>query len=215
VASAPNIANIANPIDAEEWRAIGREDARGRLGLPTFIVVNHGRIDIRRKGLDVLLKAWSFFSEDPSSELVVIGSGQDKEDFAKLLFEARLPNVRWLSQYTTDRSLIRNWLSAADAYVTSSRLEGMPVAPLEAMACGLPIVATDAQGLPDILANGEESGGVLVGRDRPEEIARALKRLKENPEKRKRLGQAARKRIEQNFSLASVAAALDCFLAGR
>ena len=209
-----NIANIANPIDTEEWRAIGRQEARGRLGLPreTFIVVNHGRIDIRRKGLDVLLKAWSCFSEDTSSELVIIGSGQDREAFARLLSGAGLPNVRWLSDYTTDRSLIRRWLSAADVFVTASRIEGMPVAPLEAMACSLPIVATDAQGLPDILANGEESGGLMVRRDHPEEIARALKRLKDNPDIRERLGQAARKRIEANFSLASVAAALDGFL---
>ncbi len=75
--------------------------------------------------------------------------------------------MRWLSDYTTDRSLIRHWLSAADAYVTTSRIEGMPVAPLEAMACGLPVVATDAQGLPDILANGEESGGLMVRKDQP------------------------------------------------
>ncbi len=113
-------------------------------------------------------------------------------------------------RYTTDRSLIRRWLSAADAYVTASRIEGMPVAPLEAMACGLPIVATDAQGLPDILADGEASGGLMVRKDRPEEIAHALERLKDDWRLRERLGRAARKRIEENFSLAAVAAALDC-----
>jgi starch synthase len=212
-----NVANIPNPLDAEEWKAIARQHAREGLGLSgeTFIVVNHGRIDIRRKGLDVLLQAWSFFSGDVSSELVIIGSGQDREVFARLLSEAGLANVRWLSDYTTDRSLIRRWLSAADAYVTASRVEGMPVAPLEAMACGLPIVATDAQGLPDILANGEESGGQMVRKDEPEEIALALKTLKEDLGMRERLGKAARKRIEENFSLAAVAAALDCLLTSR
>jgi glycosyltransferase involved in cell wall biosynthesis len=211
------IANIPNPLDSEEWKAISRQDARESLGLSseTFIVVNHGRIDIRRKGLDVLVKAWSAFAEHVSSELVIIGSGQDREIFAKLLSEAGLANVRWLSDYTTDRSLIRRWLSAADAYVTASRVEGMPVAPLEAMACGLPIVATDAQGLPDILANGEESGGLMVRKDQPEEIALALKRLKANLDMRERLGQAARKRIEESFSLAAVAAAFDCLLTSR
>lgn len=89
----------------------------------------------------------------------------------------------------------------------------MPVAPLEAMACSLPIVATDAQGLPDILANGQESGGLMVRK--AEEIAHALKRLKDDPHLRERLGRAARKRIEENFSLAAVAAALDCLLTKR
>ncbi|TIL70506.1 MAG: glycosyltransferase [Mesorhizobium sp.] len=194
-----------------------RQEARKSLGLPseTFVAVNHGRIDIRRKGLDVLLKAWSSFSGDASSELVIIGSGKDRDKFARLLSEAGLPNVRWLSDYTTDRSLIRHWLSAADAYVTTSRIEGMPVAPLEAMACSLPIVATDAQGLPDILANGQESGGLMVRKDQPEETAHALKRLKHDLHLRERLGRAARKRIEENFSLAAVAAALDCLLTRR
>jgi glycosyltransferase involved in cell wall biosynthesis len=209
-----NVANIANPIDTVEWKAMDRQEARSGLGLSqeTFIVVNHGRIDIRRKGLDVLLKAWSSFADDPTSELMIIGSGQDQEAFRKLLSESALPNLRWLANYTTDRSLIRRWLSAADAYVTASRIEGMPVAPLEAMACGLPIVATDAQGLPDILANGEASGGLMVRKDQPQEIAQGLKRLKDNLDLRERLGLAARKRIEKKFSLGAVAAALDSFL---
>ncbi|WP_292627140.1 glycosyltransferase family 4 protein [Mesorhizobium sp.] len=212
-----DIANIANPIDTKEWKAIEHWEARESLDLPreAFVIVNHGRIDIRRKGLDVLLKAWSLFSADASSQLVIIGSGQDRDEFARLLREARLANVRWLSSYTTDRTLIRRWLSAADAYVAASRIEGMPVAPLEAMACGLPIVATDAQGLPDILANGEASGGLMVRKDQPGEIARALQRLKDNPGLRERLGRASRQRIEENFSLAAVAAALDCLLTKR
>ncbi|MBZ9709161.1 glycosyltransferase family 4 protein [Mesorhizobium sp. ESP7-2] len=212
-----NIANIANPIDSSEWKAIGRQQARQALGLAreVFVVVNHGRIDIRRKGLDVLLKAWSFFASDASSELVIIGSGQDRDVFARLLSEAKLPNARWLSHYTTDRSMIRHWLSAADAYVTASRIEGMPVAPLEAMACSLPVIATDAQGLPDILENGEASGGLIVRRDQPAEIAHALKKLKDDPGMRNRLGQAARKRIEENFSLGAVSGALDRWLTAR
>ncbi|AGB45110.1 glycosyltransferase family 4 protein [Mesorhizobium sp. ESP6-5] len=211
------VANIANPIDSSEWTAIERQQARQDLCLArgNFVVVNHGRIDVRRKGLDVLLKAWSFFSGDASSELVIIGSGQDRDVFARLLREAALPNVRWLCDYTTDRSLIRRWLSAADAYVTASRTEGMPVAPLEAMACGLPIVATDAQGLPDILADGEASGGLIVRRDESAEIAHALKKLKDDPTMRDRLGQAARKRIEGSFSLGAVAGALDRLLTAR
>jgi starch synthase len=209
-----NIADVANPIDEQEWQGIERGEARDRLGLPrhSFIAVNHGRIDIRRKGLDVLLAAWSAFGRDASSELVIIGSGQDREAFANLLSRSDLPNVRWLSSYTLDRSLIRCWLSAADVYVSASRIEGMPVAPLEAMACSLPIVASDAQGIADILEDGELSGGLMVGRDRPQEIAGALKRLKEDVAFRERLGAAARRRIGTKFTVAAVGIALDRFL---
>ncbi len=90
----------------------------------------------------------------------------------------------------------------------------MPVAPLEAMACGLPVLASDAQGLPDILAEGEASGGLLLPREAPEEIANGLMRLRDDGELRHRLGIAARYRVEQNFSLHAVGAALDAFLSG-
>ncbi|MGY5801939.1 glycosyltransferase family 4 protein [Rhizobium sp. LEGMi12c] len=211
---APNMANIPNPLDTNEWQAMDRSEARANLGLPQdcFIVLNHGRIDIRRKGLDVLLKAWARFSDNPSAQLIIIGSGQDSEAFARLLHGSGMSNVQWLSSYTTDRILIRRWLSAADVYVTASRIEGMPVAPLEAMACGLPVVASDAQGLPDILAGGEASGGLMVGQERPEEIAQALARLSGDEVLRARLGAAARRRVTEKFSIEAVGAALDEFL---
>jgi glycosyltransferase involved in cell wall biosynthesis len=57
---------------------------------------------------------------------------------------------------------MRQYLSVADVYVFPSRHEGFPVAPLEAMACGLPIVAAYAPGICDILSEGEESGGLVV-----------------------------------------------------
>lgn len=210
-----DIANIPNPLDTGEWQARDRMEARRSLGLPEdgFIVVNHGRIDIRRKGLDVLVKAWAHFAGDTAGQLVIIGSGQDSEAFARLLRESGLSNVRWLSSYTTDRPLIRRWLSAADAYVTASRIEGMPVAPLEAMACGLPVIATDAQGLPDIFAGGEASGGLMVEQEQPTDIAQALARLKEDVNLRARLGAAARQRVTEAFSFDAVGAALNEFLA--
>jgi starch synthase len=209
-----NIVDIPNPIDAQEWQATDRQEARAALGLPadSFIVVNHGRIDIRRKGLDVLLQAWPAFADDAKARLVIIGSGQDREPFTELLRNSGFPNVSWLCDYTTDRAFLRQWLSAADIYVTASRIEGMPVAPLEAMACGLPLVATDAQGLPDILAEGEASGGLLVRKEAPQEIADGLKRLRADVELRRRLGLAARHRVEQKFSLRAVGAALDKLL---
>jgi glycosyltransferase involved in cell wall biosynthesis len=207
----PPIANIPNPIDTQEWQAIDRQKARSLLGLrqEAFVVINHGRTDIRRKGLDVLLEAWAAAEGD---ELVVIGSGQDHDAFAALVAGRGSGNIRWISDYTTDRVLVRRWLSAADVYVTASRTEGMPVAPLEAMACGLPIVATDAQGLPDILEGGENSGGLVVPRDDAAAISAAIKRLRSDPDLRERLSHAARRRIEQKFSISAVGAALCEFL---
>jgi starch synthase len=120
--------------------------------------------------------------------------------------------VRWISDYTTDRALMRCWLSAADVYLSASRIEGMPVAPLEAMACGLPVIATDAQGLPDILAGGEAAGGILVPRDDPSALAAAIERLRLDRGLRQRLGQAARRRVEHAFSVQAVSRQLTALL---
>jgi starch synthase len=192
-------ADIPNPLDCEEWVAVDRGEARRSLGIADdqFVAVTHGRIDIYRKGLDVLLSAW----RDPG-ELVLIGSGEDSARFSEML--AGRSDVRWISTYSTDRSFIRRWLSAADIYVSASRVEGMPVAPLEAMACGLPIVASDAHGLSDIIGQGEASGGLLVPRGDPEALAGAIDRLRNDSGLRTRLGKAARKHVETGFALERV-----------
>lgn len=213
VGTHPPIASIPNPLDVEEWKATDRQAARAMLGVSrqAFVAINHGRIDIVRKGQDMLLSAWGATGGD---ELVIIGSGQDHELFAGLLARSGLKNVRWLSDYTTDRPLIRRWLSAADIYVSASRVEGMPVAPLEAMACGLPVLATDAQGIPEILEGGEASGGIIVAKDDAPAFTAAIERLRTDPDLRARLGKAARRRVETGFSIAAVGNALGEFMGG-
>jgi starch synthase len=203
------IFDVPNPVDTQEWSSEGRAKARAKLGIDpeTFLVVNHGRIDIHRKGLDVALKAWArVAAEMPRARLTLIGSGQDDAAFERLVDAT--PACDWLRGYVTAPSMIREWLSAADVYLTLSRVEGMPVAPLEAMACGLPVVSSDAHGLADIFSGGEECGGLLVGRERHEEAAEALRRLGGDPSLRLRLGTRAREAVEQRYSSPAVGLAL-------
>jgi starch synthase len=210
----PPIASIPNPVDTGEWRSSDRLKSRRELGIHSnsFVVVSHGRIDIHRKGLDVLLEAWARCKE---GRLVIIGSGQDNDLFREMVKKSCYPPVQWLSDYTTDRAFLRAWLSAADLYVMASRVEGMPVAPLEAMACGLPVVATDAQGLPDIFIYGEQSGGLIVARDDASSLAAGIEKLRCEPEFRRKLGKAARARVEANFSIQAIAKQLGDFLGER
>ena len=209
------LANVPNPLDCDEWRPIDRMQARSELGLPAdaFIVMNHGRTEIRRKGLDVLVQAWKrFAAQRTNAQACLIGSGQDHADFTQLLQEHAPERLTWLRSYLTDRPQMRMWLSAADAYLTTSRVEGMPVAPLEAMACGLPVVSSDAHGLPDIFAAGEEHGGIVTAREDVGAIVTALERLASDPALRSRLGRAARRRVEEHFSIPAVGDALSRFL---
>ena len=212
----PPLADIPNPIDADGWPIGRRAEARAKLGLAPdlFLAITHGRVDIQRKGLDVLIEAWRRFARGTvTCRLVLIGSGQDNERFRAMLASTGMESIDWHAHYTTDRDELRTWLSAADVYVSASRTEGMPVAPLEAMATGLPVVCTRAQGLPDIFALGEAHGGILVPRDDAQAIADALRRLACDPNLAKALGAAGRSRVTDHFAIAAVGRSLGTFIA--
>jgi glycosyltransferase involved in cell wall biosynthesis len=160
-----------------------------------------------------MAEAWKqFASLHAGAQALLIGSGSDRAAFARLLAEKGIERLTWIQSYVTDRAQMRRWLSAADVYLITSRVEGMPVAPLEAMACGLPVVSSDAHGLPDIFAAGEEHGGIVTRREDVGAIVAALDRLARDHTFRSRLGTAARRRAEDRFSIASVGAALDRFV---
>ena len=217
---ARQLARIFNPLDPAEWTPVPQRQARAALGLPeaACTVVWHGRVDVRRKGLDVLLEAWKQVQCTRAEDvrLVLIGTGSDAEQLRRRL--AVLPpssGVTWIDEYILDRPTIRRYLSAGDVYVLASRNEGLPVAPLEAMACGLPVVATDAPGMPDIFEAGEGAGGIVVPREAPAALARALKQMIADKEKRQQMGVRARRRVEEHFSLEAVGQQLRGFLSQR
>jgi glycosyltransferase involved in cell wall biosynthesis len=101
-------------------------------------------------------------------------------------------------------AVVPSLLRRSDAYLQPSLSEGMPNALLEAMACGLPVVATPAGGSGRAIEDGVE--GLLVPFRDPQAIAAALARLWREPDLRERLGSAARERVEREFDLAQEAA---------
>ena len=211
------IARIFNPLDLSMWNGGDRQSTRTALGIPqaALVVVWHGRIDLYRKGLDLLLKAWKQICRDRPEQnlwLLLVGTGSDAEQLHQQIAALQLTNLVWKDEYTLDRRAIRNYLSAADVYTLPSRHEGFPVAPLEAMACGLPVVAADAPGVSDILEQGEMSGGLVVPREDPSALAQALVRVLDDEAWRCELGKRARNRVESCFSLEVVGKQLGNFL---
>jgi len=91
-------------------------------------------------------------------------------------------------------------LAAADVVVHPSLDEIFPNAVGEAMACGRPVIAADAGGTAELM--GGDGAGVLVPPGEPDVLAAAVRELLEDPERRRRLGEAARQRIESEFPLA-------------
>lgn len=217
---ADRIARIFNPLDIDKWPLGDRAAARAQLGISESakVAVWHGRLDVQRKGLDVLVGAWELLCAshpDDDLRLLLVGSGADAPQLRALLAAHRLRGVSWLDSYVVDRTRIRPYLDAADVYAFPSRHEGFPVAPIEAMACGLPLVAADAAGVTDILAAGEENGGIVVPRGNVAAFATALARLLDDRPLSRELGGRARARAESAFSLATVGQQLQTFLAHR
>ncbi|MEP6811388.1 MAG: glycosyltransferase family 4 protein [Actinomycetota bacterium] len=210
------LARVFNPVDTTFWQAEDRHVARAALRIPldATLVVWHGQFH-PRKGLDVLVRAWARVRADrPGRDvrLLLVGAG---DETGRELLERSASGAEGLElveEWVVDRARIRRYLSAADIYAFPSRHEGLPVAPIEAAACGLPVVATDAQGVRDLFENGEADGGVVVERDDIDAFAQALGRLIDDEQHRLRLGSAARRRVEDAFALDAVGRELRAFL---
>ncbi|HEY9675151.1 MAG TPA: glycosyltransferase family 4 protein [Waterburya sp.] len=199
------IARIFNPMDATTWGAIDRNQARSALDIPekAKIVVFHGRIQIWHKGLDILLEAWEqICRERPGQDLrlLLVGTGSDADALRQRIAVMELKGVMWIDEYVRDRNLIQRYLSAADVYTLPSRKEGFPVAPIEAMACGLPVVAADVAGVSDIFEHGEAHGGLVVPREDAHALALELGRVLDDETYRDQLGKNARRRAQECFS---------------
>ena len=215
--TADRIASIPNAMDPDALEPMDRGVARGRLGIPaaTRVVEWHGRIAIHRKGLDVLLDAWQQVCRArPGRELLLllVGAGQDVAQFRRLVDGTGLESIRWRDEYVLDRRELLLYQAAADLFVLPSRHEGFPVAPIEAMAVGLPVVATDAPGVDDILPDREDSGGIVVPRDDAAALAEAIGSLIDDPDRCLELGRRARRRVETHYALGPVGAQLRAFL---
>ena len=88
--------------------------------------------------------------------------------------------------------------------VQPSRADNLPLAILEAMAAGLPVIGTRVGGIPELVLDGET--GLLVEPERPQELADALDSLAKSRERRLELGRRGRERVQEHFSAAGVAA---------
>ena len=148
------------------------------------------------KGVATFLKAAARVSKvSPEARFLVVGDGPLREELLDLVGRAGLrERVRFLG-YRTDARALTGLL---DVLVVPSLTEGSPLIVLEAMAAGVPVVASAVGGIPDQVRHGEE--GVLVPPDDPDALAGALGALLEDPVRAHRLGEAGRRRTENEFS---------------
>ena len=172
------------------------------------LVVTAGRISAE-KGIDVLLEAMPYLLERvPEGRVRVYGGVQPgwEEYQAGLLERIETAGLRDRFELVGLVDRPSNRWTAASVYVQPSRREGFPLAVMEAMACGLPVVATDVGGLPELVEDGVS--GVIVPPEDPLALANGLGDLMCDPDRARRLGQSGRRRVESLYGMDKMVDAL-------
>ena len=195
------VVQIPNGVDCARFAPVSperRAELRAQFGLPADwpIVLFAGRL-AHPKAVDVLLRSWKKLHErNPQALLVLAGTGPLKEEMEALCHELGLDDaVRFLGW--TDKTLLL--YQSADLFVLSSWSEGMSIALLESMACGLTPVVTNVAGNAALVTH--EHNGLLFAPGDEEGLAQALERGLKDTALRARLAAAARETITSRFSV--------------
>jgi len=197
---------VRNGIEIPPEGDAGGRSPRERLGIAaTAPVVGTVAVFRRQKRLDLWLEAARRIAErEPEARFLIVGDGPLRAEIEaqagrlglaqRILFAGLLDDVGPL-------------LAAIDVYLMTSEFEGLPLALLEAMAAGLPVVVTAVGGIPEAVTDGET--GVVRRFGDVEGLAGAVADLLADPERRAALGAAARRRVAESFGIDRMAAELE------
>ena len=195
------VITIYNGIDVQSYNdcSLSPEEARIRLGLPekdAFVYVTVGRL-AETKGQRILLEAFArVYEKYPKSKLIIAGKGWLESELRSLAVELNIHERVLFLGYRTDVPVV---LRACDVFVLPSIAEGLPGALLEAMATGVPVIASRVGGVPEIL--NDPSLGIMVSPSSTDDLISAMERLCSMDEmRRKVIGQSLRERVLEEFT---------------
>ena len=202
----PKISRITNFIDFAFLPAACRQaksEMKAMMGFAeTDIIVTFCGRFIRRKGIDYLLRAWKDVSKKfPNTKLVLLGDGPLLSEIKKM---SGVSGIDGSVDFRGHVDTVPDYLNISDVFVLPSLQEGMPNSLLEAMSCGLPVIASKIGGVVDLVEDGKT--GILFEPGDISGLSSAMMNLLNDPELGRRLGLEARKRILEGFSIDSVAA---------
>ncbi|MDB5895927.1 MAG: glycosyl transferase family 1 [Rhodoferax sp.] len=203
-------------FDRSEFSPMDRAQARQALGLDPrdFLLLQLGRL-VPRKGIDNVIRALAharrLLPEGARLRLMVVGGDAPEPD------ESRTPEIARLRQVAEamgvsgevvftghrQRPELRHYYAAADVFVTTPWYEPFGITPLEAMACGVPVIASDVGGLRYTVVDG--ATGFLVPPNDPLALAQRIALLHADPALGARLGQSGRRRVDAMFTWDCVA----------
>ena len=191
------IFRIPNSVDTELFQPIsedGKASLRNKLDLPLnhIIVTYTGRL-VSYKGLPLLVQVWQQFSQQVDNvQLLLVGEGgldiHNCESELRAYVDTH--GLQNSVKFTGPVQTVHEYLQVSDIFVFPTESEAFGISLIEAMACGLPVIASNVGGIQDILI--DRTNGTAVEPGNFDQLLSALKQLADSPEKRRDLGTAAR-----------------------
>ncbi len=189
---------IQNGIRSISLEGINRSEVRQEADVREneVLLLSVGRL-VYQKAHEILVKAMpAVLKEFPNTKLDICGDGYMRPKLEAQINSLGLSkNIRLLGR----RDDVEKFLAAADILVLPSRWEGLPIALLEAMSVSLPVVATNVQGVDEVIVEGEH--GLLVSVEDADKLAAAILQLLHDPLLRKKMGRAGQKRLMDTYSI--------------
>jgi D-inositol-3-phosphate glycosyltransferase len=195
-------------FDSHEIYPVGKHAARATLGLDPHekIVLHVGRM-VPRKGADNIIRGFAQYVKESSgrARLVIVGGESDRPDpeqtpeLGRLMEIAREEKIQDLVLFTGSRSRkkLKIYYSAADVFVTTPWYEPFGITPIEAMACGTPVIGSAVGGIKFTVGHGET--GLLVPSKDPAALKSALMKILHNDSLRARFSKKSIERVNRMF----------------
>ena len=194
------VTTIPNSIELSEFDIQSKFDSsclKDELGIPSKCKII-GNISALREQKDhmTLIQSMEYVIKCVSDTVLVIaGEGECEDQLRRYVKEMKLEkNIIFLGYRSDVRSLLQDF----DLFILPSLYEGLPVCVLEAMASGIPVVATNVDGTNELVRNGHT--GLLVPTKSPRKMADAIVELISNPDKIRKMGESARDVIKNEYN---------------
>ncbi len=190
---------VHNAIDSANFEGIDPIDLKRRFDFPSdaIVAISGGRFSDEKGQVYLVRAAFQTILERPNTRFVLFGDGPDLEKMRRLIAEHLAEDKIRCPGF--EKNLAAH-LKGADMLINPSLSEGLPNIVLEAMAVGVPVVATDVGGLPEIIE--DKVNGFLVPAKDVNSLAQSMVRLAASPDERTIIADRAKETVREKFSFA-------------